>query len=174
VQASSPSIRLRRKLCSLSPPSVLTVHLVGGPPLPPAMPREDREAHQQQKKVGEDHPFVLPMRRQAGETRAKLEAGEDELVDRDDRKTRERHAKELHLFSWGRTGKSRKRRYGRVFALGPTPQKVADCGRVDLGFFFVRGRQRPGFAGMPDEYGVADLDTRRPIDGSVDLDVGDI
>jgi tripartite-type tricarboxylate transporter receptor subunit TctC len=54
------------------------------------MPREDREAHQQQKKVGEDHPFVLPMRRQAGETRAKLEAGEDELVDRDDRKTRER------------------------------------------------------------------------------------
>ena len=34
MQASSPSIRLRRKLCSLSPPSVLTVHLVGGPPLP--------------------------------------------------------------------------------------------------------------------------------------------
>ena len=33
------------------------------------MPRQQREAHQQQEQVGEDHPFVLHVQREAGEAR---------------------------------------------------------------------------------------------------------
>ena len=55
------------------------------------MSRQQREAGEKQKQIGEDHPFVLQMQRQAGKTRAELEAGEGEFVAGDDRKTRERH-----------------------------------------------------------------------------------
>ena len=55
------------------------------------MSRQQREAGEKQKQIGEDHPFVLQMQRQAGKTRAELEAGEGEFVARDDRKTRERN-----------------------------------------------------------------------------------
>ena len=44
------------------------------------MPREQREAHQQQEQIGEDHPLVPHMQRKAAEAGAELEAGEGELV----------------------------------------------------------------------------------------------
>src|SRR5262245_48927559 len=59
-------------------------------------------------------------------------------------------------------------------ALGLARQKDADCRRIDLGLFLVRGRQCPGFAGAPDQHGVTDLDTRSAIDSGVDRDVGDL
>ena len=52
--------------------------------------REQREAHQQQEQVGQDHPFVLHVQREAGEAGAEFEAGEDQLVERDDRKPGQR------------------------------------------------------------------------------------
>ena len=55
------------------------------------MSRQQREAGEKQKQIGEDHPFVLQMQRQAGKARTKLEAGEGEFVARDDRETRERN-----------------------------------------------------------------------------------
>ena len=54
------------------------------------MPRQQRKAHQQQEQVGEDHPLVLHVQREAGEPGAELEAGEDELVERDRRKPGQR------------------------------------------------------------------------------------
>ena len=64
--------------------------------------------------------------------------------------------------------------FQRMGALGPARQKVADCRRIDLGIFFVRGRQCPGFAGAPDQHGVTDLDARSAVDGGIDRDVGDV
>jgi hypothetical protein len=64
--------------------------------------------------------------------------------------------------------------FQRMGALGLARQKVADCRRIDLGVFFVRGRQCPGFAGAPDQHGVTDLDARSAVDGGVDRDVGDV
>ena len=72
-----------------------------------------------------------------------------------------------HLSLWWTT-------FQRMGALGPARQKVADCRRIDLGIFFVRGRQCPGFAGAPDQHGVTDLDARSAVDGGVDRDVGDV
>ena len=59
-------------------------------------------------------------------------------------------------------------------ALDLARQKVADCRRIDLGVFFVRGRQCPGFAGAPNQHGVTDLDARSAVDGGVDRDFGDV
>ena len=64
--------------------------------------------------------------------------------------------------------------FQRMGALGLACQKVADCRRIDLGVFFVRGRQCPGFAGAPDQHGVTDLDARSAVDGGIDRDVGDV
>ena len=54
------------------------------------MPRQEREAHQEQEQVGEDHPFVLEVQAEAGEAGAVFEAGEQELVERDGREPGER------------------------------------------------------------------------------------
>ncbi len=54
------------------------------------MAGQQREAHEQQKQVGQDHPLVLEMEDEAGEARAGLEACEGELVGGDDRKPSER------------------------------------------------------------------------------------
>ena len=45
-------------------------HLVGHPALL-EMARQQRKAHQQQEQVGEDHPFVRHVQREAGEARAR-------------------------------------------------------------------------------------------------------
>ena len=68
----------------------------------------------------------------------------------------------------------RRETFQRMGALGLARQKVADCRRIDLGVFFVRGRQCPGFAGAPDQHGVTDLDARSAVDGGVDRDVEDV
>ena len=68
----------------------------------------------------------------------------------------------------------RRETFQRMGALGLARQKVADCRRIDLGVFFVRGRQCPGFAGAPDQHGVTDLDARSAVDGGIDRDVGDV
>jgi hypothetical protein len=47
------------------------------------MAREQRKAHQQQKQVRKDHPFMLHVEREAKEPGAEFEAGERELVERD-------------------------------------------------------------------------------------------
>ena len=52
--------------------------------------REQREAEQQAEQVGEDHPLVRHVGRQAAEAGARLEAGEDELVEDDGREAGER------------------------------------------------------------------------------------
>jgi hypothetical protein len=52
--------------------------------------RQHRKAHQQQKQIGERHPFMVQMERETAETGAFLEAGDTELVGGDDRKARER------------------------------------------------------------------------------------
>ena len=54
------------------------------------MAREQRKPHQQQEQVGQDHPFVLHVQREAGEPGAEFEAGENELVERDGRKPGQR------------------------------------------------------------------------------------
>ena len=59
------------------------------------MARQDREAHQQQEQVREDHRLVLHVQREAGEASAELEAGEDELVDDDGGEPGERHLQRL-------------------------------------------------------------------------------
>ena len=70
------------------------------------VPGQDRKAHQQQEQVREDHPFVLHVQAEAGQSGAELEAGEDQLV-QDDRGeagerdlkravVEERHAKQGH------------------------------------------------------------------------------
>ena len=55
------------------------------------VPRQQREAHQQQEQVGEDDPLVLHVQRKAAEPGTELESGEDDLVERDRGKPRERH-----------------------------------------------------------------------------------
>jgi hypothetical protein len=54
------------------------------------VPRQDREAHQQQEQVGEDHGLVLHVQREPGEPGAKLEARENQLVEYNCGKTGER------------------------------------------------------------------------------------
>jgi hypothetical protein len=44
------------------------------------MTRQDGETHQQQKQVGEDHPFVVKLEHQAGQALALSEARKQELV----------------------------------------------------------------------------------------------
>ena len=51
---------------------------------------KQREAHQQQEQIREDHPFVLHVQREAGQAGAEFEAGENVLVERDHGKAGER------------------------------------------------------------------------------------
>ena len=54
------------------------------------MARQQREAHQQQEQVGEQRKFVAEMQAEAGQTRALLEAGEDQFVGSNDAKASKR------------------------------------------------------------------------------------
>ena len=67
-------------------------HLVGNAAVL-EMPRQDRKAHQQQEQVREDHPFVLHVQAEAGQSGAELEAGEDQLVEDDRGEAGERDLK---------------------------------------------------------------------------------
>ena len=69
-------------------------HLVGDAALL-EMAREDREAHQQQEQIGQDHGLVLHVQGETGEPRAGLEAGERQLVDDDRRKPGQRNLQGL-------------------------------------------------------------------------------
>src|SRR3954469_897220 len=57
------------------------------------MTRQDRETHQQQKQVGEDPPFVLKLKHQAGQALALSEARKQKLVKCDGHKPSQRHLK---------------------------------------------------------------------------------
>ena len=57
------------------------------------MPRQDRKAHQQQKEIGEDHPFVAKLQDQAGEALALPEARKQDLVKCNGHKPGYRHLK---------------------------------------------------------------------------------
>ena len=59
--------------------------------------REQREAEQQAEQVGEDHPLVRHVQRQAAKSRSGLEAGEAELVDDDHAKPDERHLQDVAM-----------------------------------------------------------------------------
>ena len=59
------------------------------------MTRQDGEAHQQQKQVGEDHPFVVKLEHQAGQALALSEARKQELVKCNGHKPGQRHLKGL-------------------------------------------------------------------------------
>ena len=61
------------------------------------MPRQQRESHQQQEQVGEDHPLVLQVQREAGQPGAELEAGEGELVERDRRQPGQRDCERVMM-----------------------------------------------------------------------------
>jgi hypothetical protein len=55
------------------------------------MSRKQREAEQQAEQIGEDHPLVRHVERQPAQARPGLEAGEAELVQRDDGEARQCH-----------------------------------------------------------------------------------
>jgi hypothetical protein len=57
------------------------------------MPRQDRKAHQQQKEIGEDHPFVVQLQDEAGEDLALPEARKQELVKCNGHEPGHRHLK---------------------------------------------------------------------------------
>ena len=61
------------------------------------MAREQREADEQTKEVGEDDPLVAKMRNEARHTGASLEAGETELVDDDCPQAHERDAQAVTM-----------------------------------------------------------------------------
>ena len=69
-------------------------HLVGNS-APLEMPRQQRETHEEQKQVRENHPLVLHVQGEPREARAELEARERELVDRDRRESRQRDRKRM-------------------------------------------------------------------------------
>ena len=56
------------------------------------VPRQEREAHEQQEQVREDHPLVLQMGDEPGDAGTFLEPGEHDLVGADDRQPDQRHA----------------------------------------------------------------------------------
>ena len=66
-----------------------------GTPLVLEVPREQREAGQQQAEVGDDHPLVREVRAQAGESRALAERADQHLVDRDDGRPVDGHAQRV-------------------------------------------------------------------------------
>jgi hypothetical protein len=53
------------------------------------VPRKQREPHQQQEQIGQNHPFVREMLAQPSESCAKFEAGERQLVSNDNSKPRQ-------------------------------------------------------------------------------------
>ena len=58
------------------------------------MPRQDRKAHQQQKEIGEDHPFVVQLQRQGRVKPSPCrKPGKQQLVDGNGRKPGQRHLK---------------------------------------------------------------------------------
>ena len=59
------------------------------------MPRQQRKAHQQQKQVRQNHRLVLHVQAEAGEPGAGLETGEDQLVEHDRGKARQRDLQRL-------------------------------------------------------------------------------
>src|SRR3954453_261973 len=69
-------------------------HVVRDSPLL-EMTRQDRETHQQQKQVGEDHPFVLKLKHQARKVLTLSEARKQELVQCNGHKPGQRHLKRL-------------------------------------------------------------------------------
>ncbi len=61
------------------------------------MVREQREAEQQAEQVGENHPLVRQVQRQAAEAGAGLEAGEPELVEHDHAEADERDLERMMM-----------------------------------------------------------------------------
>jgi hypothetical protein len=61
------------------------------------MLREQRKAEQQPQQIREDYPLVVHVPDEALEAGAGLEAGEDQLVDRDRRETGQRNGKRLMM-----------------------------------------------------------------------------
>jgi hypothetical protein len=57
------------------------------------MPRQNGETHQQQKQVGEDHPFVVKLEHQPSQALALSEARKQELVKCNGHKPSQRHLK---------------------------------------------------------------------------------
>jgi hypothetical protein len=55
------------------------------------VPRKKRETHQQEEQIAEDHPLVRHVTGKAGQAGAELEAGEDQLVQRDRHQAGQRH-----------------------------------------------------------------------------------